>query len=316
MRSLLDGLHTHAQSTEGPSVDSVGATAASVAPARVACGPVPSYAAFVSTIFPPRTPAKLARRALSGLPSTTPLSTLCPNPTASPRLMSSGSRRQSSRVAALEPPPHAHVEPTPNRPLSLYRAPRRSKKKGRTKRARHAALVRWGNQEASTALAAPATAVDHTTVQWGKLCTHAAMASAVPGLDHLLAVGALKSAPHSGSRRLRAVAAAVLAAELGRSEHVQLGPTEFSMLAHGFARRPASKARPTRGATHSQHCPAIRCARHASGPSRCHRRGLGRHGQPRGGLRARPSPWAHARGWGWASLPPMGSGLGLRRPRG
>ena len=68
-----------------------------------------------------------------------------------------------------------------------------------------------------------AAAGDDRTVQWGKLCTQGAMASARHAVEHLLTAGVLKAVPRAGPQRLRAVAAAVLAAELGGPEHGQLG---------------------------------------------------------------------------------------------
>ena len=136
----------------------------------------------------------------------------------------------------------ADEEPSPGRPLSLCRAPRTSKKKAYAKKAKHAALIRWGNREAAAATAAAATAAntaagENQTVQWGTLFTHDAMASATHAVEHLLAVRVLKGRPHAGSRRLRSIAAAVHAAELGGGpEHDQLAATELSKLAHGFAR--------------------------------------------------------------------------------
>ena len=131
----------------------------------------------------------------------------------------------------------ADEEPSQSRPLSLYRAPRTSKKKACAKKAKHAALTRWGNREAAAATAAPTAAGEDHTVQWGTLCTHDAMASTTHAVEHLLAVRVLKGRPHAGSRRLRAVAAAVHAAELGGGpEHDKLAATELSKLAHGFAR--------------------------------------------------------------------------------
>ena len=68
------------------------------------------------------------------------------------------------------------------------------------------------------------------------------MASAGFGVAHLLAVGVLKAVPGAGSRKLRAVAAAVFAAELGGPEHGRLGAAALSKLAHGFARCVALRA--------------------------------------------------------------------------
>lgn len=147
--------------------------------------------------------------------------------------MSTEPRRKSSRLNALGTTKHGHEETSPNKPLSMCRAPRSSKKKALQKKARDAAYMRWRNPTAA-AVAAPTAAGD--TVRWGELFTQAAIASATPAVEHLLRAGTLKGWPHAGSRRLRSIAAAVLAAELGGPEHGQLGPTELSKLAHGFAR--------------------------------------------------------------------------------
>ena len=130
---------------------------------------------------------------------------------------------------------HADKEPSSSRVLSRYRIPAATKKVRKAK-ARRAAQARWSQPEELTATAATAAAGDDQTVQWGKLCTLGAMASTTRAVQHLLAVGVLKAAPHAGSRRLRAVAAAVLAAELGGPEHRRLGAAALSKLAHGFAR--------------------------------------------------------------------------------
>ena len=87
------------------------------------------------------------------------------------------------------------------------------------------------------------------------------MASARHAVEHLLAAGDLKAVPRAGSRRLRAVAAAVFAAELGGpDEHGQLGAAALSKLAHGFAVRnvesgasPCASARPSARAACSPH---------------------------------------------------------------
>ena len=135
------------------------------------------------------------------------------------------------RGAAAELPEHAEEQPNLSTPLSLYRRPA-GKKKERKDRAKRAVLIRWGQPEAAAAI----TAGEGRTVQWGKLCTLGAMASTTHAVEHLLAAGVLKAAPAAGSLRLRAVAAAVHAAELGGPEHGQLGAAELAKLAHGFAR--------------------------------------------------------------------------------
>ena len=132
--------------------------------------------------------------------------------------MSAQLRKKSGRGAAAEPPAYAEEQPSPRKPLSLYRRPP-GKKKERTDRAKRAVLIRWGRTEAAAAISAG----EGRTVQWGKLCTLDAMASTTPAVEHLRALGVLKAAPAAGSLRLRAVAAAVLAAELGGPEHGQLG---------------------------------------------------------------------------------------------
>ena len=120
-------------------------------------------------------------------------------------------------------------QPNSSKLLSNYRRPAATKK-ARAEKAKRAALVRW----TATASTATASASDDRTVQWGELCTVGAMAGATHAVEHLLAEGVLKAAPHAGSRRLRAVAAAVLATELGPER--QLGGAELIRLAHGFAR--------------------------------------------------------------------------------
>ena len=150
-------------------------------------------------------------------------------------LMSGQVRARRGRGVAAEPPEHAAEEPSSSRLLSLYRRPPATKR-ARAAKAKHAALVRWSQPGESAATTAAAAASDDRTVQWGKLCTLSAMASARHAVEHLLAARVLKAAPHAGSRRLRAVAAAVLAAELGGPEHSQLGAAALSKLAHGFAR--------------------------------------------------------------------------------
>ena len=129
-------------------------------------------------------------------------------------------------------------QPNSSKVLSQYRRPA-SKKKTRAEKAKRAALARWSQpeEEAATATAAAAAAAaaggDRATL-WGELCTLGAMAATTHAVQHLLAEGVLKAAPHAGSRRLRAVAAAVLATELGPER--QLGGAELIRLAHGFAR--------------------------------------------------------------------------------
>ena len=129
-------------------------------------------------------------------------------------------------------------QPNSSKLLSNYRRPAATKK-ARAEKAKRAALVRWSQPEeeaatTATASTATASASDDRTVQWGELCTVGAMAGATHAVEHLLAEGVLKAAPHAGSRRLRAVAAAVLATELGPER--QLGGAELIRLAHGFAR--------------------------------------------------------------------------------
>ena len=133
--------------------------------------------------------------------------------------MSGPGRVRRGRGVPAEVPLHAAEEPSSTRVLSLYRRPPATKKV-RSERAKHAARARWSQPEE---LAATAAAGDDRTVQWGKLCTLGAMASARHAVEHLLTAGVLKAVPRAGSRRLRAVAAAVLAAELGGPEHGQLG---------------------------------------------------------------------------------------------
>lgn len=149
--------------------------------------------------------------------------------------MSGQERVLRGRGAAAELPEHAAEEPSSSKILSNYRRPA-GKKKVRAEKAKHAARARWSQPEELAAVTAAAAAGDDRTVPWGKLCTLGAMASARHAVEHLLAVGVLKAAPHAGSRRLRAVAAAVHAAELGGPEHGQLGAAELAKLAHGFAR--------------------------------------------------------------------------------
>ena len=138
------------------------------------------------------------------------------------------------RGAAADLPEHAAEEPSSSRVLSRYRRPPATKK-ARAERAKHAARVRWSQPEELAATAAAAAGADRT-VQWGELCTQGAMASARHAVEHLLAAGVLKAVPRAGSRRLRAVAAAVHAAELGGPKHGQLRAAELAKLAHGFAR--------------------------------------------------------------------------------
>jgi len=135
--------------------------------------------------------------------------------------------------AAGELNKHVGEQPSSSKLVSLYRMPP-SKKKGRKKKARLAAQRRWA-PEAVPAAPATVTADDSRTVQWGNLCTQGAMAGATHALEHLRAMGVLKAMPRAGSVRFRAVAAAVLAAELGGPEHDQLGAAELSKLAFGFA---------------------------------------------------------------------------------
>ena len=144
-------------------------------------------------------------------------------------------------------PKHAVELPSSSKLLSNYRRPA-GKKKVRAEKAKRAARARWSKPEELAATAAAAAAGDDRTVRWGKLCTLGAIASARHAVEHLLAVGVLKAAPHAGSRRLRAVAAAVLAAELGGPEHGRLGAAALSKLAHGFARCVALRAAPPRPA--------------------------------------------------------------------
>ena len=171
--------------------------------------------------------------------------------------MSAQLRKKSGRGAAAEPPAYAEEQPSPRKPLSLYRRPP-GKKKERTDRAKRAVLIRWGRTEAAAAISAG----EGRTVQWGKLCTLDAMASTTPAVEHLRALGVLKAAPAAGSLRLRAVAAAVLAAELGGPEHSQLGAAELSKLAHGFACRNVESGASPCASTRQPGRPEQRCPPH------------------------------------------------------
>ena len=178
--------------------------------------------------------------------------------------MSGPGRLRRGRGVPAEVPLHAAEEPSSTRVLSLYRRPPATKKV-RAARAKHAARARWSQPEE---LAATAAAGDDRTVQWGKLCTQGAMASARHAVEHLLAAGDLKAVPRAGSRRLRAVAAAVFAAELGGpDEHGQLGAAALSKLAHGFAvRNVESGASPCASARPSARASARPSARAACSP--------------------------------------------------
>ena len=136
---------------------------------------------------------------------------------------------------------HAAELPSSSKLLSNYRRPAGTKTM-RSEKAKHAARARWSQPDVMAATAAAAAAGDDRTVRWGGLCTLGAMASAGFGVAHLLAVGVLKAVPGAGSRKLRAVAAAVFAAELGGPEHGRLGAAALSKLAHGFARCVALRA--------------------------------------------------------------------------
>ena len=127
--------------------------------------------------------------------------------------MSGPGRLRRGRGVPAEVPLHAAEEPSSTRVLSLYRRPPATKKV-RAARAKHAARARWSQPEE---LAATAAAGDDRTVQWGKLCTQGAMASARHAVEHLLAAvlsphcacaegGAarrLTAAPCRGGRRPR-----------------------------------------------------------------------------------------------------------------